>query len=316
MGDETVNENPAEETIRTETFATDGPLEIDINVTIGRVEVHLGAGDSAGDSTGEAHVELRRDTSGQPPWVDGMTNMLSWVTERFGTQFGSGWDISQVIGQVDVIEQTRIEKVGNRLVVHAPKGAPTRGFPLSVVVRAPAGSQLEVRAGSADVTVTGAAGRTTIATGSGDVCLDRADGSATVRTGSGDIKLGPALSGLELRTGTGDVEAASLAGSATLVTGTGDIWLGAVAGEVMARSGSGDVAVAEAASGSLELITGSGDVRVGVRSGTAAEIDLSSGAGKVSSELDVAESAPDGAVVLTVRARTGSGNAVVTTAML
>jgi DUF4097 and DUF4098 domain-containing protein YvlB len=135
-----------------------------------------------------------------------------------------------------------------------------------------------------------------------------------VRTGSGGIKLGPTLSGLQLRSGSGDVEASSLSGSATLATGTGDVWLGAVAGDVMVRSGSGDLSVADAASGSLELITGSGEVRIGVRSGTAAEIELSSSAGKVTSELDVADSAPEGGVALKVRARTGSGNAVVTPA--
>jgi putative adhesin len=308
MTEENLNETPADETgtepVRTETFPADGPLQIDVAVTIGKVEIHLT------DHPGEARVELRQDSSEKPPWVDGMASMLNWVTERFGNQFGAEVDTSSG----DAVGEARVEKVGNRLVVQASKTLPLRNIPLSVTVHAPAGSHLEIRAGAADVTVTGSAGRADILTGSGVVALDRADGAATIRTGSGGIKLGPTLSGLQLRTGSGDVEASSLSGSATLATGTGDIWLGAVAGDVMVRSGSGDLSVADAASGSLELITGSGEIRIGIRSGVAAEIDLTSLAGKLSSELEIADSAPEGEVPLKIRARTGSGNALVTPA--
>ncbi|MEV6624337.1 DUF4097 family beta strand repeat-containing protein [Amycolatopsis sp. NPDC051106] len=297
-------EAPNDELVRIDEFETDVPLELDIGVTIGRVEVVL-EGDSG------ARVELRHDRGEQQPWVAGVNSLLSWVGERFGDQLGvdpSGTN------PAEAVRQSRIEKLGNRLVVQAPKAWQLRNVALSVIVRAPAGSHVEVRAGAADVTVTGSAGRVDLLTGSGEVKLDRADGSATVRTGSGGIKLGPTLGGLQLRSGSGHVEASSIAGSATLATGTGDVWLGAVSGEVMARTGSGDLSVADAASGTLDLITGSGEVRIGIRGGTAAEVDLTSSGGKVSSELDIADSAPSGGVKLKVRARTGSGNAVVTRA--
>jgi hypothetical protein len=292
-----------EETVRIEDFEADGPIEIDVSVTIGRVTVELTEGSGV-------HAEVHRDGGEQEPWVNGMTSLLSWVGERFGDQLGTDPRTS-----VDeAVRQTRIEKLGNRLVVQAPKAWQLRNVPLAVTVRAPAGSHLEVRAGAADVLVTGSAGRADILTGSGDVGLERADGSAIIRTGTGDIKLGPTLSGLQLRTGSGHVEAASVGGSATVATGTGNVWLGAVAGEVLARTGSGDLSVADAASGSLELTTGSGEVRVGVRGGVKAEVDLTSNVGEVSSELDVADTAPEGGVTLKIRARTGTGNAVVTSA--
>ncbi|UMP04344.1 DUF4097 family beta strand repeat-containing protein [Amycolatopsis sp. EV170708-02-1] len=291
-----------EETVRVEDFEAEGPIEVDVSVAIGRVTIEL---------TGESgvHAEVRRDGGEQQPWVDGMTSLLSWVGERFGDQLGGS-----PVGSVDdAVAQTRIEKVGNRLVVQAPKAWQLKNVPLAVTVRAPAGSHLEVRAGAADVTVTGSAGRADLMTGAGKIALERADGSAIVRTGTGDIKLGPTQSGLQLRTGSGSVEAASVNGSATVATGTGDVWLGEVAGEVLARTGSGSLSVADAASGTLELTTGSGEVRVGIRGGVQAEIDLSSTTGSVSSELEVAETAPS-EVSLKVRARTGTGDAVVTSA--
>jgi hypothetical protein len=294
---------PNDELVRIDDFETEGPLELDVGVTIGRVEVVL-------DGESGAHVELRHDQGEQQPWVAGVNSLLSWVGERFGDQLG----VDPAASPAEAVRQSRIEKLGNRLVVQAPKAWQLRNVALAVKVHAPAGSHVEVRAGAADVTVTGSAGRVDLLTGSGEVKLDRADGSATIRTGSGGIKLGPTLGGLQLRSGSGHVEASSIAGSATLATGTGDVWLGAVSGEVMARTGSGDLSVADAASGTLDLITGSGEVRIGIRSGTAAEVDLTSSSGKVSSELEVADTAPEGGVQLKVRARTGSGDAVVTRA--
>ncbi|WP_158892331.1 DUF4097 family beta strand repeat-containing protein [Amycolatopsis anabasis] len=293
-----------EELVRTQAYPVDGPIELDISVTIGRIDIRLSA------DVEEATVEVRHDPSAQEPWATGVTNVLNWVTERFGDSFGA--DLSGT--PVDAVQQARIEKTGNRLSVRAPKALPLRRIPLAITVHAPAGSHLEVKAGAADVKVTGPAGRADLVTGTGEVALDRADGAAIVRTGSGAIRLGPTLAGLQVRTGSGDVEASSLSGSATIVTGTGAIWLGVVSGEVLARSGSGDLSVAEAAAGKLELLTGSGEVRIGIRSGVVAEITLSSGSGKVSSELDVSTEPPDAGAALKVNARTGYGHAVVTRA--
>ncbi|WP_037355747.1 DUF4097 family beta strand repeat-containing protein [Amycolatopsis orientalis] len=289
--------------MRLQDFEADGPVELDLGVTIGRVEVVLGRESGV-------TVRLQHDAGEQPSWVNGVSSLLSWVGEKIGDQFGSLPEFSVA----DAVRQARIEKTGNRVVVRAAKAWQLRNVPVAVTVHAPAGSHLEVRAGSADVTVTGAAGRADILTGSGEVSLERADGAATIRTGTGAVKLGPTLAGLQLRSGSGSVEAASIAGPATLGTGTGNVWLGAVEGDVMARTGSGDLSVADAASGSLELITGSGEVRVGIRGGVRAEVELASAAGRVSSELEVSDTPPEGAVTLKVRARTGTGNAVVTRA--
>nr|WP_106176585.1 DUF4097 family beta strand repeat-containing protein [Prauserella shujinwangii] len=286
--------------VRSQTFDADGPLELDVDITTGRVEIQLGEG--------EASVEVRHEPAAQAPWTEGVSNILNWVGEHFGGQLGAELHGSAA----DAVRQARVEKVGSRLVVRGPKPLPLRNVPLGVRVRAPEGSHVDVRAGAATVTVTGKAGRADVATGSGDVSLEGAGGAVSVRTGTGSIRLGPAPAGVRLRSGSGDVEAPAVSGSATLGTGTGDVWLGTVDGQVLVRSSSGDVTVAEAAAGSVEAITGSGEIRIGIRQGVAAEIELSSGAGRVSSELDVADTPPDGPVALKVRARSGAGDAVVT----
>lgn len=291
-----------EELVRSQTFDATGPLELNVDITVGRVDVRL--------AEGPVLAEVRHAPSEQAPWTEGVSNLLSWVGERFGGQLGT--DLAS--SPAEAVAQCRIEQVGNRLTVAGPKPLPLRNVPLAVTLHAPEGSHLTVRAGAAEVAVTGPAGRVDVATGSGGVSIETADGAATLRTGSGGIKAGALRAGLQLRSGSGDVDIAELPASGTVATGSGAVRLGEVSGSVLVRTSSGDLSVADAAAGSVEAITGSGDVRVGVRRGVAAEIELSSGSGRVSSELDVAETPPEQDVPLTVRARTGSGDAVVTRA--
>ncbi|MBN6037897.1 DUF4097 family beta strand repeat-containing protein [Amycolatopsis sp. 195334CR] len=297
---------PDDHLVRTGNFPATGPIELDVSITVGRVQVLLAESDGEAETT----VELRHEPAAQAPWADGVNAVLSWVTERFGDQFDT-----DVLGSpAEAVRQSRIEQVGDQIIVRGPKALPLRKVPLNVTVHAPRGSHLGIRAGAADVTVTGTAGRASISTGSGDVSLGETKAAANVRTGSGEVQLGPSTYGLQVRSGSGSVRLAAPTGSATVVTGTGDIWLGAVSGDVMARSGSGDLTVAEAKSGSMELNTGSGEIRFGVASGVTAEVDVSTVSGRVSSELPVRETPPEEAAAVRARMRTGSGDAVVTSA--
>ncbi|MEV4320201.1 DUF4097 family beta strand repeat-containing protein [Actinocrispum sp. NPDC049592] len=275
-------------------FDADGPQELEIALNSGAVDVLLT------DEPGIT-VRLRHRPDLASAWASGFSSIMSWFSGQTGEQTEEG------------LAQARIEFSGGRLTVQMPKSM--RAFAVGITVRAPNGSHVDIRSGSADILVTGAAGRLKVHTGSGDIKVDRADGAATVNTGTGAVRLGPMLGGLQARSGSGDVEVSSVGGSSALVTGSGDVWLGAVAADVMARTGSGDLSVADAASGKLDLNTGSGEIRVGIRQGTSAEIDLSSGSGQARSELPLLNTPPNTKPVLRVRGRTGSGHALVTTAL-
>lgn len=291
--------------VRQQSFDSTGPVELDLGVGAGHVEVRL-------TEEPGVHVEIRHDPSSASPWAMGISNLVNWFAE----QFGDSAEEARRFEPAEAIRQTRIDLTGGRLVVHTPKHMQLRHVPLAVTVLAPTGSHPQIRCGSADVVVAGSAGRLNVHSGSGTINVDRADGVATVTSGSGAIRLGPMLGGLRARTGSGELEVSSLAGAgSSLGTGSGDVWLGAVAGDVMVRTGSGAVTVADAASGQIDLHTGSGKLRIGVRKGCPAEIDLSSGSGEVRSELDLAGSPPETKPELRVRGRTGSGSALVTTAM-
>ncbi|MER5264753.1 DUF4097 family beta strand repeat-containing protein [Actinosynnema sp. NPDC002837] len=287
--------------VRQQSFEVDGVVEVDVALLSGRVRVHLV------DEPG-VHVEVKHDPSPGESWAAGLSGLLSWVNDQFGNGRG------QPAGPAEAVRDARLELTGGRLRVHSSKALPLRAVPLSVTVRAPAGSHVITKAGSAEVTVTGAAGRLEVQTGTGDVTADRADASSQVNSGSGKLRLGPMLGGLRAKTGSGDVEVSSIGGNTVIYTGTGDVWLGAVQGDVQVRTGGGDVTIADAASGKVQLGTGSGDVRVGVRPGVAAQVDLASSSGSARSDLDVSDTPPADEPSLFITGRTGSGTALVTTA--
>ncbi len=286
--------------VREEEFEAAGPIEIDVAVGAGRIEVRLS------DRSG-VRVTVRHDEDAADQWIPGLSGLLNWVNGQFGAATENAPD--------DAVRQTRIDLTGSRLVVRTPKPLPMRGVPLAIVVEAPNGSHVESKSGSASLVTTGSAGRLNVISGTGDVSVDRADGVASVNSGSAAVRLGPMMGGVRVKSGSGDIEVSSVGGHSALFTGSGDVWLGAVQSDVMVRTGTGDITVADAACGAIELVTGSGELRVAVRSGTAAMVDLVSHAGQARSELDVSNTPPSKEAKLTVRGRTGSGNAVITTAV-
>lgn len=304
-GDRAATADPAETTNTTETAEPDSTTDAGDTAETDYADATTGALSDAVEAPAVV-VEVRHEPRGGANW--GLPGLLNWI----GGQFGAvGNDLA-----AEAVRETLVTMHGNRLTVRGPRSMPLRGVPLTITVHAPGGSSLNTRSGSARVRIGGPAGRVHVDTGSGDVWVDRAAGPVQVKTGSGTVRLGPMSDGLSARTGSGDLEVTSLAGSGSLHSGSGDIWLGTVDGDrVTVRTGSGDLTVADAAAGLLQLVTGSGDLRVGIRSGVLAEVDLVSGSGRARSDLPVSHEPPSGGEpVLSVRARTGSGDAVISAA--
>lgn len=288
--------------LRQQDFESDGPADITVELSGGRLDVRLVEGTAGSRAVA---VQVRPDETARPPWNTALTGILSWLGEQTG-QVAPGELASEAT------RATLIEFAGRRLTVQAPREMPLRAVPLVITVTAPTGSTVTARAGSADVTVDGIAARLDVTTGSGDVRVQRCEGPAEVRTGSGDVRLGSVLGAVHARTGSGDVDVVALDGAGAVHTGSGDVRIGAVSDDLAARTGSGDLTVRDAAAGQLELTTGSGQLRVGIHSGVLAEVDVSSGSGNARSELPFGAPPADGSAPLRVRGRTGSGDAVVT----
>ena len=295
--------------VRKVEFECAGPIDASIDLDSGRLDIQLEDSASA-----VVAVQVRADPALQPPWTAGIAGLLSWLGEQAG-----GSPPGELAAEA--VRHTVIDFTGQRLTVRSPRDFPLRAVPLTIHISAPPGSSITARSGSADITVDGVADRLDASTGSGQVRAQRCTGATDVRTGSGDVRLGSVLGRLRVRTGSGEVEVISIentagagSGAATVQTGSGDVRVGAVTHDMSARTGSGDLTVVDASAGGLELTTGSGQLRVGIHPGVRAKLDVSSGSGHARSDLPVGGPPAEGDVPLRVRARTGSGDALVTAA--
>lgn len=198
---------------------------------------------------------------------------------------------------------------------------------LDLVVVLPARSRVTLRAGSGDVTVTGALARLEIGAGAGDIAVERgADESVRVESGAGDISVGPTTGDLRAKSGSGDVRLGPVGGAAKVSTGAGDIALGPVGGQIAATTGTGDVAldglageatlttgvgditIRTALSGHLRARSGVGDVTVHVAPGTATRVDLATGLGERDVRLAPVDGAGDAERTLVIEGRTAKGD--------
>lgn len=230
-------------------------------------------------------------------------------------------------------ELVDVRQDGDQVSVVAPRqrggffGGDNR---LDVVVTLPAGSELAVKTGSADITVAGTVGTSQLRSGSGDVEVDRAEGPLLVETGSGDIRVEEAVGVLKAKSGSGDVLVVDAGDAVQVSTGSGDVQLWTTRAPAVVKTGSGDVKVGDAAtdltmttgSGDLVVSTArrgrltakgaSGDVHVGIPAGVPVWTDISTVSGEIRSSLHGAGRPQDGADHVEVRAKVVSGDIVLT----
>jgi hypothetical protein len=293
--------------VRRQHFDCAGPVEVWVDLEGGQVDVRLSA---STDDAATVAVQIQPDLRSRARWSAGITGILTWLGEQ-STPVGPSAELA-----TEATRSTMIDFTGQRLIVHTPRAVPLRSVPLIIQVTAPSGSSVIARSSSADLTVDGVADRMEVTTGSGQIRAQRCTGAVDVRTGSGDVRLGSVLGTLRVRTGSGLVDVVSLESESagTVQTGSGDVRFGSVARGVTAHTGTGDLTIVDAAAGELELTSGSGQLRVGIHPGVLAELDVSSGFGKAHSDLPVSGAPAEGRAGLRVRARTGSGDALVTAA--
>jgi hypothetical protein len=257
--------------MRRETFATPGPVSLELRVPAGEVEVDATAevaettveleplgGEAAAAAVEAARVELRDRR-------DGSYEVL--VEVRPERRFGLFRDSPEV----------------------------------RVAVRCPAGARLAVSTASADVRARGRFAAADVEAASGDVEIDEVEGEAQAQAASGGVSIRHA-GGARVNTASGDVELGRLAGEGRVRTASGDVLVGLAESSLDVQTASGDQRVDEVASGRVTLRAASGDVVVGVRRGVGVWIDASSMSGSTSSELDLGGE-PGGAEEPTVELR-------------
>jgi DUF4097 and DUF4098 domain-containing protein YvlB len=230
-------------------------------------------------------------------------------------------------------DQVDVRQSGNQISVVAPRqrsgffGGDSR---LDVAITVPLLSELAVKTGSADINVAGTVGTSRLKTGSGDVSTADLDGPAHVETGSGNVAIAVANAELRIKSGSGTVRVRHAESAVAVSTGSGDVEIGTANGPAAVKTGSGDLKVVDAntdvslATGSGDLVVGtarrgrftmkgaSGDVHIGIPAGVPVWTDISTLSGSIRSTLQSAGEPAEGADHVELRAKTVSGDVVLT----
>lgn len=224
-----------------------------------------------------------------------------------------------------------VEHRGDTITVTEPgRGRIFGDNTLRVAVVVPESSNPGVRTGSADITVGGKAGHAQLRSGSGDVKVDAVEGVLVVETGSGDVTVDDVHGDLKVKSGSGDVEVDQAGGSATISTGSGDVSIDTARGRTVVKTGSGDLSVEQAYAdtsfstgsgdvtvdhvhrGKVQVKGASGDVSIGVQAGVPVWTDITTVTGAIRSDLQGAGQPQPDQDHIEVRAKTVSGDIVLT----
>ena len=211
---------------------------------------------------------------------------------------------------VRAAEQTRVECSNGKLTVSAARRgfALFRGGAVDIDIALPSGSGLKVSVASADVRADGAFADCRVSSASGDVDVDHVEGNLKAATASGSIAVAAVAGNGSVATASGTAAIGELDGDLVFKAASGDLSVARLCGGLRAHTASGSVTVATAVRGAISAFTSSGEVGVGVAQGTAARLDLITGAGAVTNLLESADGPADGDDTLLIHVRTGSGD--------
>ncbi|HEY6075601.1 MAG TPA: DUF4097 family beta strand repeat-containing protein [Gaiella sp.] len=266
------------------TFETPGHVGLRLDVPAGRVTV-------------QTWDEPRVDIDVTPVRADDLSRAAATETRVDATERG---------GRHEVTVRVPKREAGRFGIAWG------RGPELEVVVRCPAGSDLELTTHSADLEALGALGDVGIRSASGDVnVLDTAKLALT--TASGDLSAGAVAGTLTVKSASGDVDVQAVSGKANVGTVSGDLQLGRAgeAATLSTVSGDIDLGLAEA---SVHANSVSGDVAVAMRPGLSLWLDVQSVSGEIASELGVEDGPAGEGEPVELRVRTVSGDVRIVTA--
>ena len=265
------------------TFEVQGPVELDVRLTSGDIDV-----DASAD--GRVEVELIAHDEESQRLVDNA--------------------------------RVELNPHGHRptVLVDVPQ---KRGFSISIFgrsgiecrIRCPHDSGLSVRTKSADVSARGILGGLNVSTASGDLDIDRVSGGVNIKSASSDFSAREVGGGVNIQTASGDIDLSIARGPVNVTSVSGDISIGEAYDNVNANSVSGDQDHGAVMQGVVAAHSVSGDVTIAVRRGSKAFLDCTTVSGDTTSELELTSDAPAGdGPLVEIRAKTVSGDIRITRA--
>jgi hypothetical protein len=264
-------------------FDVQGPVELDVRLTSGDIEVDPSA-------EGRVEIELIAHDEESQRLVDNARIELSPHGHR-----------PTIL--VDVPQ-----KKGFSISIFGRSGIECR-------IRCPHDSGLSVRTKSADISTRGTIGGLNVQTASGDLDVNRVSGGVNVKSASSDFSAREVGGGVNIQTASGDIDLSIARGPINVTSVSGDISIGEAYDNVNANSVSGDQDHGAVMQGVVAAHSVSGDVTIAVRRGSKAFLDCTTVSGDTTSELELTSDAPAGdGPLVEIRAKTVSGDIRITRA--
>ncbi|MFE4535118.1 DUF4097 domain-containing protein [Streptomyces scopuliridis] len=228
---------------------------------------------------------------------------------------------------VRATEQTEVRYANGLLTIRTPKQRYLVGRTgtVDVTVELPTGSRVDMTGAWVQVYGEGRLGEVRVKTTSGDarfdttgplhltashgsITVDRVEGAAEITTSSGSLRVGTVDGTAVLKNSHGTTTISDVLGDLRVSGANGDIIIEHAEGSVTATTAHGTLRVDDVARGKVQLETSYGAIEIGIREGTAAWLDISSGAGQVHNALTASERPAGSEDTVEVRARTRYGN--------
>ena len=218
-------------------------------------------------------------------------------------------------GRIDVAiegagDKYTIEHYGNTVVIRPERGFLKRIFSSDIVVRVPAGTDIEAKNASGDVSIDVDTGDVDVVTASGDIRARVVAGTARLKVASGDIGLDHVAGSLDVISASGDVRVGRVDGDLAVKSASGDASVATVGGSVSLSSASGDLKVGRLDGEDVQIRTLSGDVVVGIPARRRIDLDLQSMSGDLRNRLPEGDGSPPEATIR-IKASSVSGDVTI-----
>lgn len=213
------------------------------------------------------------------------------VTEVEVDARGAEDDVRELLAGTRVEHRRRGDRDEVRVQVPKRGGLFRRSLDVRVVVRAPEGAAVRVKAASADTHARGRFGSVAVDSASGDVELG-AVSDADVNVASGDVEIEAVDAVAAIDSASGDVTIGRVGGALTVNSASGNVVVHEAAKDVAVSTASGGQRVGAVSEGRVRLRAASGDIEVGIAKGSNVWIDARSLSGETTSELELGDAEP------------------------
>lgn len=203
------------------------------------------------------------------------------------------------------LQRIAVDQIGDDIVRIEGTGRTGLLGRVDIVVSVPAGSDVDVKVGSADVFVDVEVTDLRVGVGSGDVRAGLVSGNAEIKAGSGDVHLDEVRGDFDVSVASGDVRVKDVRGDVKSKGASGDIVLERVGGRVDGSTASGDITIRSFEGSDLRVTALAGDVTLGIPSGRTLDVELQTMSGDVINDLGAASEERTGAASLRVKTMAG-----------